>query len=394
MTRTGGCLIAGACAGAILSGACATTTNLDHVVVAYDMTSQESITKLLLLNIARAQHNLPMHFTGISSVVATYRFTFSGGVTPAGAGNIGFLPVPTFQASTEENPTVSIAPMQGDEFTQRLLTPFPEAKLTLLLRQGYDVDTLFRLLGAEVRLATGDEHRVAVSANRPANKTGYATFRRVVAHLSSIQDRDSLFIEPLHYQVSWTVPEATVTPEAYATTYKDFTLAYDPANKVYHVTKRINGRVMITNYDPSILSNEERFRLHVEADEVPFNDVLVDIRAGHTGGEYPMHGTLRLRSFHEVLTFVGRGIGEEPEYDVPADPRTPRISENPARTLDILISRADPGDVSVVLDGYHYSVRAEHGYQWNKKAFSVLYQLFQMSVSTAEHVGPGITIAK
>lgn len=376
----------------LVCAACATTTRLDHVVVSYDQTSQESISKLLLLNIARARHNLPMHFTAISSVVATYRFTASGGVAPAATGDIGFLPVPTISAGVEESPTVSISPMQGDEFTQRLLTPFPEAKLTLLLRQDYDVDTLFRLLGAEVRLA-GDKG-IAIYANHPVDKDGYTMFRKVVAHLSSIQDRHALFIEPLYYQVNWNVPAAAVTPESFNATYKEFTLSFDPQTKQYRVFKRINGRVMITNYDPALLTNEERFKLHTEADEVPFNDVLVDIRPGYVGGEYPMHGTLRLRSFHEVLTFVGRAIGEEPEYDVQPDPRTPRISENPVRTLDIAESHDDPGGISVEVGGFHYAVRAEHGYQWNKKAFSVLYQLFQMSVSTVEHNGPGITIAK
>jgi len=372
---------------------CTTTTKLDHVVVAYDKTTQESISKLLLLNIARARNNLPMHFTSISSVVATYRFTFSGGVSPAQAGNIGFLPVPTLNGTVEENPTVSISPMQGEEFTQRLLTPFEEQKLTLLLRQGYDVDALFRLLGAEFRITSG-EGVVGVHRNRPSDKAGYTMYRRLVAQLSSIQDRYSLYVEPLHFHHHWTVAADKMTPEAFATTYKDFTLTPDPDHHVFRVSKRVNGRVMITNYDPAVLSNEERTKLHEEAEQVPFNDVLVDIRTGYVGGEIPMHGVLRLRSFHEVLTFVGRGIGEEPEFDVKPDPRTPTISDNPVRTLDISESSAAPPGLSVALGGHHYAVRAETGYQWNHKTFSILYQLFQMSVSTVEHRGPSITIAK
>jgi hypothetical protein len=373
---------------------CVTTTRLDQMVVAYDTTTEESTAKLLLLNIARARHNQPINFTRISSVVATYRFTVSGGIVPAATGDRGWLPMPIFSAGQEESPTISIEPMQGEEFTQRLLTPFPEDKLTLLLRQGYDVDTLFRLLGAEIRLADTGAGAVRAYRNRPSEKDGYTTFRRFVAHLSSIQDRNALYIEPLHYQHTWTVPANAVSPESFTSTYKDFTLTLDPVKEVYRVSKRVNGRVIITNYDPALLSNEERFKLHAEADEVPYNDVMVDIRPGYVGGEFPIHGALRLRSFHEVLTFVGRAISEEKEYDVAPDPRTPRISENPAFTLDIAETRDSPGGLSVALNGYHYAIRAQRGYQWNKKAFSVLYQLFQMSVSQVEHTGPGITIAK
>jgi len=367
---------------------CSRTTKLDPIVVSYDTTTEQSIAKLLLLNIARARHNEPMHFTQISNVVATYRFSAGGGIVPAATGDIGWLPMPIANVGVEENPTISISPMQGEEFTQRLLTPFPEQKLTLLLRQGYDVDTLFRLLGAEIRLAEG------IYPNRPKNKDGYTMFRRIVAHLSSIQDRHSIFVEPLHYQHTWTVPANLVTPETFTSVYKDYTLTLDPVKKVYRVNKRVNGRVIITNYDPAVLTNEERFKLHVEAEEVPFNDIMIDIRAGHVGGEFPMHGAMRLRSFHEILTFVGRSIEEEPEYDVRPDPRTPRIAENPVRTLDIAETRKSPGGLEVELNGLHYSLRAQRGYQWNRKAFSVLYQLFQMSVTTVEDTGPAITIAK
>lgn len=375
---------------------CASTVALDRAMVAYDTTTAQSVSKQLLLNIARARHNEPMHFTAISNIAATYKFTVQAGVGGALTGERGGLLVPLIGGSAEENPTVSISPMQGEEFTQRLLTPFQEQKLTLLLRQGYDVDSLLRLMGAEVRLKADGSENVAAHLNRPDDQAGYAVFRRVVAHLSAIQDRHALHVEPLHFQHTWTMPAEAVTPETFASTYKDFSLIHDAANRTYRVSKRVNGRVMITNYDPAVLSNDERFRLHEEAEEAPANDILVDIRAGYAGGEYPLHGRLRLRSFHEILTFIGRGIEEEPEFDVPPDPRTPAIRDNPVHSLEIIETRQSPpgADLSVEWRGYYYAVRAQSGYQWNKKAFSLLYQLFQMSMSTVEKSGPAITISK
>jgi hypothetical protein len=103
-----------------------------------------------------------------------------------------------------------------------------------------------------------------------------------------------------------------------------------------------------------------------------------------------------LRSFHEILTFIGRGMEEEPEFDVPPDPRTPAIGENPTHTLEISETRQQPPDpeLSVEWHGNYYAVRPQSGYQWNMKAFSLLYELFQMSVSTVEQSGPAITISK
>lgn len=379
----------------LVSG-CASNVALDHAVVAYDTTTANSISKQLLLNIARARHNQPMHFTAISNIAATYKFTVSAGVGGAVTGERGGLLVPLFGSSAEENPTVSISPMQGDEFTQRLLTPFQEQKLTLLLRQGYDVDSLLRLMGAELRLQTNEPSRISVHNNRPSDRAGYTVFRQVVSHLSAIQDRHSLYVEPLNFQRTWTIPAASITPETFAATYKDYSLTYLPDQRAYLVSKRINGRVMITNYDPTTLPNEERLKLHAEAEEAPANDIYLDIRKGYPGGEYPLHGRLRLRSFHEILTFIGRGVSEEREFDVAPHPSTPPVTENPVHTLEILeASQAPAGaDLSIVSHGLHYAVRDQVGYQWNKKAFSLLYQLFQMSVYAEEKSGPIITISK
>ena len=187
-----------------------------------------------------------------------------------------------------------------------------------------------------------------------------------------------------------------MTPETFQEIYKDFSMIYDPDAKAYRVAKKVNGRVMITNYDPEELSNEERYHLHEEAELVPYNDILIDIRAGHAGGDMPLHGRMRLRSFHEILTFIGRGLEEEPEYDVAPDRRSPPIRENPAHTLEVAEDRhKPPGDqLYVEMNGRYYFVRPQPGYQWNRKVFSLLYQLFQMSVSTVVQTGPAITIAK
>lgn len=60
---------------------------------------------------------------------------------------------PIFGGSVSESPTFSIDPIASDEFTKRLLTPFSQHKLTLLLRQHFDIDLMLRMMAQEVRLA-------------------------------------------------------------------------------------------------------------------------------------------------------------------------------------------------------------------------------------------------
>ena len=170
---------------------------LDHAVIEYDKASADILSKLLLLNIARSHQHQPMHFTGVSNIAATFNFQFNAGATPAFTGENGSLMTPVFGGTISENPTISIVPIEGEEFTRRLLTPIQENKLTMLLRQGADVDLILRLLAGELRIYDGGQRNVYL--NKPDDAEGYRLFRQAVLHLSSIQDRHKLFVEPLMF---------------------------------------------------------------------------------------------------------------------------------------------------------------------------------------------------
>src|SRR5688500_11920787 len=145
------CLTPGLVFALALSG-CVSPIALNRAVLAYDDAITSAASKQLLMNIARARNRQPVHFTGVSNVAATFDFRFNAGATPALGGLAGPVLMPLFGGSVAENPTISIVPIEGEEFTKRLLTPFQQNKFTLLLRQRFDVDHLLRLMAQEVRL--------------------------------------------------------------------------------------------------------------------------------------------------------------------------------------------------------------------------------------------------
>jgi len=289
----------------LLSG-CLSPITLTRAVIAYDDAITESQSKQMLVNIARAQHHQPIHFTGVSNVAATFDFRFTAGGTPALAGLAGTQILPVIIGSVAENPTISIAPIEGEEFTKRLLTPFHEAKLTLLLRQGIDIDLLLRLMAKELRVS----HRDGAIAyrNNPSDKVGYEMFRRVVLHLSAIQDHNSLYVEPLSIERSWTIPAESVTAEGFKALEQDYQVAYNAKDQTFTLRKQVEGGTLITNYDPDSLSREERARLQYEDEQGLMSDVTFDIRPGHYGGDWPLKGDFRLRSFNAMLNFLGLSI--------------------------------------------------------------------------------------
>ena len=386
-------------AGAVFSLAvtgCLSPITLNRAVTSYDEAITDAISKQLLINIARAHQHQPIHFTGVSNIAATFDFRVSAGATPALTGEASRALMPIFGGSVAANPTISIAPIEGEEFTKRLLTPFQETKFLLLLRQRYDIDLLLRLMAQELRVV--ENGQTVAYRNRPADRAGYEKFRRVVTHLSAIQDHNQLHAEPLVYSRTWTIPASSVTAEGFQSLQKEYLVTYNPRDSSYTLRKQIVGQILITNYDPDTLSPDERARLVDETEEGNLSDVSFDIRPGHIGGEYPLRGDFRLRSFNTILNFLGRSIGDDPEYQVEKDPRTPEVHENPAHTMDLLLSDGAPSgaDLSIQSHGKYYAVNTTGPLaRWNRQAFQMLYLLFQMTVSEVPRVGvPSITIAK
>lgn len=379
--------------------ACMAPPALDVSVMSYDRVTTDLLSQQLLLNIARARHHQPIHFTAVSNIAATFDFRFSAGATPAATGDSGGTIVPTFGGSVAENPTFTIVPIEGEEFTRRLLTPIRETMLTLLLRQGADVDLVLRMIAGEFRRTEDRGHAEIAYQNRPRHSAGYTYFRQIVLHLSSIQDRNALYVEPLRFERYWDFPSNQLTPEQVGNLEKDFKLTQLPSGRGYRLSKMVTGRVVMSNYDTNHLTNEEKIRLNdwAEENDNPENELIVDIRPGFTGGELPIHGEFRLRSLANVITFLGRSIADEPEFPVEKDPRTPTVTENPVHTLEVMETDGAPEDVgmSISFNDRHYALRPESGYQWNQEAFTLLHQMFQMTVTDLPRVGvPSLTIAK
>ena len=194
------------------------------------------------------------------------------------------------------------------------------------------------------------------------------------------------------------IRDSAVTAEGFLALEKDYFVTYNQRENTYTLRKPITGRIRITNYDPATLSSEERARLSEETEDEHINDVSFDIRAGHFGGEYPMKGHFRLRSFNAMLHFLARSLGEDSEYHVNKDPLTPEVAENPVFTMEMVKSDGNPSGVDLAIQshGTYYAVRTDGPLaRWNREAFQLLYLLFQMTVTEIPRVGvPSITIAK
>ena len=430
---------------------CLSPVTLKRAVTAYDDAVVDADNKQLLINIARAHNHQPIHFTRVSSIAATFDFTANAGATPALTGERGGMLAPIFGVGVAERPTFSIDPIASEEFTQRLLTPFSQHKLMLLLRQHFDIDLMLRMMAQEVRLLDPERpavkhhahknsveegqqdgrwyqhrHRFGLSEtltltdeqqyrqylrhqmnahltnyqNKPKDRTGYEIFRRVVLHLASIQDQGELHAEPLIFERNWTIPASSVSAEGFQSLEKEYSVEYNAEEDSYTVSRRVVGPILITNYNPDSLCCEQREDLYHLTDPWIENDVAFDIRPGYTGGEWPVRGTFRLRSFHSILHFLGHAHEEEQEYHVEKDPRTTlpvAEDKNPTLTMGLLVSDKPIPEVefSVYSNGQYYAVNTKgKNAHWNRNAFQLLYNLYRLTVTDAKSLGLPVTISK
>lgn len=337
-----------------LSG-CASPIALHRAVLEYDWTVNRIETELLLLNIARMRYHEPIHFTVVSSIAATFDFRVNTGITGVLTESPGLDSLSlTLGSSAAENPTISIIPVQGQEFTKRLLTPISENTIQFLADQGIDPALLFRLMARGMILEKGEEQRQFL-LNQPHRQNEYREFRQRVMHLSWLQHERHLFVGPL-------------------------TVIEDGERKI--------GRMAITNYDPRTLTNEERQQLNSQADRFSLNHIFVDIRKGHPGGNFPMFGEIKLRSFKAMLGFIGRGIEEDQEFHVDPDSRTKSVLVNPVKTLTIQEATTQPKEAIISAkkrdQWYYIEQESQAGVledRWNHEAFDLLYQLYHLTVT-------------
>jgi hypothetical protein len=373
---------------------CVSPVAMHQAVLAYDRSVERVTSEELLLNIVRARFYQPVHFTKVSSVAATFDFRVTVGITPP-AGDSRSLVAPMFSATVAENPTVTIVPIDGEEFTTRLLTPLDEGRFLKLLEVGADLGMALRMVAGSLRVDTVDNMRVYM--NDPGRTKEYEEFRRRINHLARLHHAHLLHIDPVMSEEVWTGTLATgVGPQ-------DVLAALDKGYKWKRLaddrTYRLNRmRVLISNYRPHEVTEQVRRELVERLREWPPNDILVDIREGFPGGEEPLTGQITLRSFNSVLEFLARTVQEPSNAIGDVEHRPNGFEASRVLTIEESDRPPDQAAVTVQYGDRYFSIRrpdeGDPSSVMNIKAFGMLYQLFQMMVQPVAAQVPGIAIAK
>ena len=390
--RTGACI---ALASVIALTGCVGPPVLERQVLGYDEVTRKLDEQLLLLNIARLNSFETVHFTSTSSIAATFDWTTTIGVggqleESAGTNFFNF----NLGASASENPTFSIIPLSGEEFTKRIATPFKDNVIEFLGFQGGVINRVMRLMASGIEVQKPEGQFVRFIENDPRRPREYEEFRRIAAHLQWLNNSRQLFVQSLVFE-EILIEDFKGIPDA-GDINDGFTMGLRWRQKPdgnYELTRLKAGRVVVTNFDPRALTDQQRFELDERIKRNPSGFVYLEIRPDGPGGDFPIQGAIKLRSIFQTLVHVARGIERAKEFDVTPDPRTRGVVEDPAATLKLNVTDSAPEKdlPSIRHKGRYYTVNDT---VWDRSAFILLNLLFQTVVGDIEGVGIPITISK
>jgi len=197
----------------------------------YNAAIVDSINGQFLSNLVRLHYRDPTFFLDVASVAATVRLGMSG---DAGAnfdasqsGNIGF------GGSYEIYPTISYAPLQGEDFVKSLLSPVSIEAVLALTGSGWSVRRVFALC---VESINGIDNAPTASGPTPAlAPKNYKEWNRLmeifdrVAEDNLIQARQDPVTKSLKVEIRSTPEHADTIREIKSI------LNLDPGRTVYQV---------------------------------------------------------------------------------------------------------------------------------------------------------------
>jgi hypothetical protein len=165
----------------------------------YNEAIVRSFDNQMLLNLVRLRYQDSILFLDLTSVVASYTRKVAVGASTD-------VQVPTSTNPTSvglganggvtwiESPTISYAPLQGEDFAKRLLAPIQPSSILLLSRSGWGLE---RLLVCTVQQLNELPNALSIGGVAPRQVKHFREFRRVASLLRELQEEGYIQINTL-----------------------------------------------------------------------------------------------------------------------------------------------------------------------------------------------------
>ncbi len=171
-------------AAAALAG-CATPAHFAEQSHKANLAVEQAQNNVLLLNVVRAYHRRPMHFTGMQNIKGpigdgipsfAFKFPFLGpDRDAAGKGKIWELS----GSWKPDGPSFDVSVWDGQEFERGINTQVDAKTFVYYLNQGWPQQMILHLLVREIRVLDAKNNTLEAFVNYPENRNDFELFQRV-----------------------------------------------------------------------------------------------------------------------------------------------------------------------------------------------------------------------
>ena len=152
----------------------------------YNIAIQQSSDEQMLLNLVRLRYRDTPMFLEVNSIASQFKLSNSASLSASlKAGRIPDSGSLGANIAYTEQPTVSYAPLHGDDFVQRLLSPVSIDTLLLLYNSGWSIERVLRLC---VQRMNGIDNAASASGPTPSQAPEFRRFMELGGHLRSLQE--------------------------------------------------------------------------------------------------------------------------------------------------------------------------------------------------------------
>jgi hypothetical protein len=314
----------------------------------------------MLLNIVRLRYTQVPNFLTVTSVIAGY--TYQGNLGASVQAGISRFEEDVIGGSVNlsyiERPTITYTPLQGEEFSRRLMRNIPLEAVLSLGQAGWPMDVLFRIaverLGETRNMSFSASEVVAQAGEQASYLIRYDHVVNTIMELSEAGVFEATQTELDGEERQVVKFAGSMSPELIEeTTGLKTLLGLDPDRNEFYVTDRIVGRT-----DDEIL--------------------------------------IQTRSMLAVLSFLSLGV-EVPEADVDAN----RVVVTPAYVTDVIEKRGpmrirvqkerpeDPFAAVQYRNQWFYIDATDH---LSKRTFGTIQLLFELLAPSGSGAAPFLSL--
>src|SRR5712691_736684 len=319
------CIIPVALAGSLASGCSFGPRTLENSRLRYNEAVKTTTEEQLLLNIVRLRYSDTPSSLAVSVIATQFELQSNLQLIPfftAAGGDVHIRSftsmLPQAQLSAADRPTITLTPIDDQDFTRRLFTQLPLEGVLYLAKTTWPISTVFRLYLENLNWVSNAQTASGPTPQRPPE---FADFLRGIEALQVLQDRGQVVFtqEERTEKLGGPLPADRVKAADVVEAAKNGQeYRPDETGKTWTLVKKIQQPIMYV-HPAAVASPEMREFARIFRLEPGLSKYDLTIESHNPFPDtYAPQGVatidLETRSLLQVLYFVSQGVAVPPEH--------------------------------------------------------------------------------